>query len=86
MIGFSFVWFEKKAILSLFCALALVFISFFLTAPARANDLKNFLEKAAANSPDLIRFYEARGYEPIWTGRGDRKRRNALISALETAG
>lgn len=86
MIGFSFVWFEKKAILSLFYALALVFISFFLTAPARANDLKSFLEKAAANSPDLIRFYEARGYEPIWTGRGDRKRRNALISALETAG
>jgi murein L,D-transpeptidase YcbB/YkuD len=56
---------------------------------ARAEDMafKQAVAEAAALDRDIAEFYRDAGYAPVWTGKSstDRKRRSALISALNSA-
>lgn len=57
--------------------------------PGRAQTVPPFVQalaEAVAADADLAAFYRARAYAPVFTGRGDRARRAALIAALERAG
>ncbi|MEM1375495.1 MAG: L,D-transpeptidase family protein [Pseudomonadota bacterium] len=66
-----------------------VFVFFALTLPgwAQVTAFKQIVAEEAASDPALAKFYQARGYTPIWTGWGemDRARRAALLNALGTA-
>ncbi len=76
----------------MFCMLAFVAAAFFSasvpsSAAAENTAFKQAVASAAARDSDISAFYQANGYESIWTGKGrDRKRRAALIDALERAG
>jgi murein L,D-transpeptidase YcbB/YkuD len=58
-------------------------------AQAQGNDMafKQAVAEAAALDRDIAEFYRDGGYVPVWTGksRTDRKRRSALIEALNGA-
>ncbi|MEP2641043.1 L,D-transpeptidase family protein [Roseobacter sp.] len=56
-------------------------------ASAQGTAFKQAVAEAAAQDPDIAAFYQANGYDSIWTGKGrDRNRRTALIQALSSAG
>ncbi|MDX8352060.1 L,D-transpeptidase family protein [Cognatiyoonia sp. IB215182] len=71
--------------LSVFSAFLLVVLS---AAPvqARVTEFNQAVAEAASRDPDLAAFYRARNFEGIWSNRGDRARRNALITAFSSAG
>ena len=56
--------------------------------PALAETGAAFMQavaESAAGDKALSAFYRDNGYRPIWTGRSDRRRRQALLQALEGA-
>ncbi|WP_092082065.1 L,D-transpeptidase family protein [Poseidonocella sedimentorum] len=55
-------------------------------ARAQVTAFNQAVATAAAGDRDIAGFYKAVNYEGIWTGKDDRARRAALISALERAG
>lgn len=57
-------------------------------ADAQVTGFKQAVAEATAGDEDLSAFYRDTGFEPIWTGNSDqdRRRRAALIRALEDAG
>ncbi|WP_420567328.1 L,D-transpeptidase family protein [Thalassovita sp.] len=69
--------------------LVAVFILAFGGVQAQAQDMafKQAVAEAAALDRDIAEFYRDSGYAPVWTGKQgtDRKRRNALIKALNSA-
>ncbi|WP_238840786.1 L,D-transpeptidase family protein [Roseobacter cerasinus] len=55
-------------------------------ATAQDTAFKQAVAEAAARDEDIAAFYQANGFEGIWTGKGrDRNRRAALIQALDAA-
>ncbi len=60
-----------------------------LPVPARAEATayKQAIAEAASRDRDIARFYQATGYEGIWTGNGgaDRSRRKAFLAAVADA-
>ncbi len=72
-----------------FLALALAVVISFVVAPqarAQVTEFSQALAQASARDEDLVAFYRARNFEGIWSGRGDRARRNALLAAFSSAG
>ncbi|WP_371687477.1 murein L,D-transpeptidase [Thalassococcus sp. S3] len=61
--------------------------AFSTPADAQVTALKQAIAEAAAKDDDIAAFYRANGYQPIWTGQGDKDhaRRKALMSALASA-
>ncbi|WP_300032316.1 L,D-transpeptidase family protein [uncultured Roseobacter sp.] len=56
-------------------------------AQADTTAFKQAVASAAARDSDISAFYQANGFESLWTGKGrDRKRRAALLDALARAG
>ena len=57
------------------------------SAQAQVTAFKQAVAEAAARDEALAKFYKARDYDPIWTGKGnkDRQRRNAFFKALSQA-
>ncbi len=57
------------------------------SASAQVTAFKQAVAEAAARDEALAKFYKARDYQPIWTGKGnkDRKRRTAFFKALDQA-
>ena len=70
----------------LFCAVTALAYGFFQPAEAGFPAFKQAVAEAASDDPALATFYRERNYEPLWTGRGDTRRRRALLTALESAG
>ncbi|MEM9855208.1 MAG: murein L,D-transpeptidase, partial [Pseudomonadota bacterium] len=68
--------------------LALLFIALSVPAHAQVTAFKQAVAEAAASDEAIAAFYQERGYQPIWTGKGakDRQRRAALIEAASGAG
>ncbi|MEL6509107.1 MAG: L,D-transpeptidase family protein [Pseudomonadota bacterium] len=66
-------------------------LALFLIAPqpasAQVTAFKQAVAEAAARDDALAKFYKARDYQPIWTGKGnkDRQRRSAFFKALAQA-
>lgn len=71
---------------SAFLLLAVVLLTAF-SAPAFSQNVafKQAIAEASASDKALSAFYKARDFEPIWTGRDDRKRLGALFDALASA-
>ncbi len=69
--------------------LVAVFIFAMGSERAHAEDMafKQAVAEAAALDRDIAEFYRDAGYAPVWTGKSgkDRKRRSALIAALDNA-
>ncbi len=70
-----------------------VFLTTFMSslaspAQARVTAFMQAVAEAASRDKAIGAFYQANGYQPIWTGKGgrDRARRQALLRALSTAG
>ncbi len=56
-------------------------------ADTQVTAFKQAVAEAAARDKDIAAFYQANKYAGIWTGNGrDKKRRAALIKALQSAG
>lgn len=67
-------------------AAALVFLLLsFQPAAAQAKAFKEALAKLVVKDRDIAAFYQARNFDPIWTGNRDQRRRNAFIDALGDA-
>lgn len=80
---------RPRSLSVLFAGLLFAVASFVFSAPAQAQvtAFKQAVAEAAARDKDIAAFYQANGYEGIWTGKGrDRNRRAALIQALSSAG
>lgn len=75
--------------LAVFAALAAIITLWSLPAPANAQvtAFKQAVAEGAARDKDIAAFYQANGYESIWTGNSgrERKRRAELIKALNSA-
>ena len=56
------------------------------SAQAEVTAFRQAVAQAAAGDEDLAAFYRARNFDGIWSSRGDRARRNALIAAFAAAG
>ncbi|WP_375227724.1 L,D-transpeptidase family protein [Roseobacter sp. S98] len=70
-----------------FFAAAFLLVSQPSAARADNTAFKQAVASAAARDADISAFYQANGFESIWTGKGkDRKRRAELIKALERSG
>lgn len=56
-------------------------------AHAQVTAFKQSVAESAARDQDIANFYKANGYEPLWTGKGNkfRERRKALFAALNSA-
>lgn len=79
---------RKSYIFVTVAALLFAVISVVAATPAAAQGtaFKQAVAEAAARDTDIAAFYQANGFEGIWTGKGrDRNRRIALIRALEAA-
>lgn len=75
---------------TLFAALLLglaVLLSLPNAAVAQVTAFKQAVAEAAVRDDALSKFYKARDYDPIWTGKSnkDRQRRNAFFKALSKA-
>lgn len=57
-------------------------------AQSKPSAFAQAVAEAAARDASVADFYRANGYQPIWTGKGnkDRSRRKALLQALSHAG
>ena len=55
-------------------------------ARAQVTEFRQAVAQAAADDADLLAFYRARDFNGIWSGSGDRNRRNALLAAFASAG
>ncbi|WP_404818197.1 L,D-transpeptidase family protein [Roseobacter sinensis] len=74
--------------MTMLAGILLAAATYIVPAPATAEvtAFKQAVAEAAARDEDLAAFYQANGYEGIWTGKGrDRNRRAALIEALRKA-
>ncbi|MGJ8626449.1 MAG: L,D-transpeptidase family protein [Sulfitobacter sp.] len=82
---------ESKAIRSgaFLSVLVLSVAAFFAPAPvvAQVTAFKQAVSEAASRDTDIAAFYQANGYQPVWTGSGeaDRNRRAELLRAIEGA-
>lgn len=56
------------------------------SASAAVPALKQSIAEAASSDKAIAAFYRARDFKPIFTGRGDGRRRSALLRAFDTAG
>ncbi len=56
------------------------------TVQAQVTDFRQAVAQAAASDDDIAAFYRERNYEGIWSTSGDRRRRNALMTAFASAG
>ncbi len=68
----------------------LVLASVMATAPlaeAEVTAFKQSVAEAASRDKDVAAFYRANGYQPLWTGKGNkfRERRKAFFAALGSA-
>lgn len=77
---------QRSAFLSAFILSAAVFLA---PAPvaAQVTAFKQAVSEAASRDKDIAAFYQANGYQPVWTGAGeaDRNRRAELLRAIEGA-
>jgi murein L,D-transpeptidase YcbB/YkuD len=57
-------------------------------AQAQITPFMQSVAESASGDKDIAAFYRANGYQPIWTGKGnrDRQRRAALLKVLNKAG
>ncbi len=55
-------------------------------ATAQVTAFRQAVAEAAARDDELAAFYRARDFQGIWSGNGDRGRRNALMSVFADAG
>lgn len=79
---------RNRSWLSVLAGALFVLSDFFFAAPVQAQGtaFKQAVAEAAARDKDLAAFYQANGYEGIWTGKGrDRSRLAAFIQALNSA-
>ncbi|MFK7882448.1 murein L,D-transpeptidase [Roseobacter sp.] len=64
----------------------LTYLAIATPAYAQGTAFKQSVAEASARDKDIAAFYQANGYDSIWTGNGrDRNRRAALIQALKSA-
>ena len=70
-------------------SLAVIAVNLFAAtgAEAQVTGFKQAVAEAAAKDRDLAAFYQANGYQGIWTGKSgkDRRRRQELFKAINTA-
>ena len=55
-------------------------------AQSQITPFQQSVAQAVSGDETLVTFYRERGFQGIWSGRGDSDRRNALLSAFESAG
>jgi murein L,D-transpeptidase YcbB/YkuD len=70
-------------------ALVLSFVLFIpQVAAAQVTAFKQAVAEAAASDRDIAAFYQANGYQPIWTGNSnrDKQRRQQFLRAVSQAG
>ena len=70
-------------------AFVAVFFLTFAVAPqaqAQVTEFRQAVAQAASGDADLVAFYRERNFDGIWSTRGDRNRRNALLAAFREAG
>ncbi|MBW4708921.1 L,D-transpeptidase family protein [Roseobacter sp. YSTF-M11] len=80
---------RNRSFFAVLASFVFVVSTFLIPAPALAQGtaFKQAVAEAAARDKDIAAFYQANGYEGIWTGKGrDRNRRAALVQALKAAG
>ncbi|MEZ7813425.1 MAG: L,D-transpeptidase family protein [Paracoccaceae bacterium] len=85
MAGSSIFGVRNKAIYPLILGFLIFLFAAADVGMARSKNIKSYLEQASVGNTILNIFYKERNFTPLWTGRGDRKRRNALIATLENA-
>ncbi|NNE89961.1 MAG: L,D-transpeptidase family protein, partial [Silicimonas sp.] len=68
----------------LFAAL-FALVSWSLPARAQVTAFVQSVAEAAAQDREIAAFYKANGYKPIWTGKRDKKRREAFLRAVSDA-
>ena len=79
---------SRRWMVNLSLAMALLLLGFSQGASAQVTAFKQAVAETAARDADIAIFYQASGYESLWTGRSERERqrRSALFSALSKAG
>ena len=60
-------------------------VSWTLPARAQVTAFVQSVAEAAASDREIAAFYKANGYKPIWTGKRDKKRREAFLRANDDA-
>ena len=68
-----------------FVATAFLIVCFAPAAQAQSMEFRQAVAEAAANDADLVAFYRERNFAGIWATGADRNRRNALLSAFNSA-
>ncbi|MEO9824917.1 MAG: L,D-transpeptidase family protein [Paracoccaceae bacterium] len=63
----------------------LALVSWTLPARAQVTAFVQSVAEAAASDREIAAFYKANGYKPIWTGKRDKKRREAFLRAVGDA-
>ncbi|CAN0591729.1 unnamed protein product, partial [Ectocarpus sp. 12 AP-2014] len=66
-------------------AAALALVSWSAPARAQVTAFVQSVAETAASDRDIAAFYKANGYKPIWTGKRDKKRREAFLRAVGDA-
>lgn len=80
---------RNRSLVFALTGLLLALFSYVTPTPvaAQVTAFKQAVAEAAARDKDISTFYQANGYDGIWTGKGrDRNRRAALLQALNAAG
>lgn len=68
-----------------FVATAFLIVCLAPAAQAQSMEFRQAVAEAAANDADLVAFYRERNFAGIWATGADRNRRNALLSAFNSA-
>ncbi|RBI70616.1 murein L,D-transpeptidase [Roseovarius sp. TE539] len=80
----------RSFVLGVATALTMLLVAVFAPqgASAQVTAFKQAVAENAADDDDIAAFYRENAYVPLWTGDGeeDRRRRQALIQAIGTAG
>ena len=77
---------SRRRLQGAICGLAAAFLVT-VSAPvsAQVTPFTQAVAEAAHGDAAVTAFYQQRNYEPIFTGKSDTRRRNALLDALEHA-
>ena len=77
----------KRLSIAVLLAGLTVFLAPVSAAKAQVTQFMQAVAEASADDKDIAAFYKANGYQPIWTGKGnrDKQRRQAFLAAVEDA-
>ena len=74
-----------KTINAVVLAAAFMLTSWAAPARAQVTAFVQSVAESAASDRDIAAFYKANGYKGIWTGKRDKKRREAFLRAVSEA-